>query len=1273
MRISLTGRVSVEGLDGSLGGDALHRQGRLLLALLASRAGDPVPRDLIADALWSEQVPVRWEKALATLVTRLRRTLATVGLPGDSIRNAFGCYVLELPEGAVVDVLEAEHHAREAEELLADGDTPGAIAAARAGAEIARREFLPGENGGWLEGMRGGLRALLLLCLTALADASLKRGDTRTAVDALAESAELDPFRESGWLRLMDALVAAGDRAEALRVFERCRTLLGRELGVDPSPEMEELYLRILRDEQEQRAPHEPRRSERTARRLFGRDEQLQDLMATIHARQLVTIVGPGGVGKTSLAYAAAELMADQLDGSVVVAELASVDDEPGVVGVLAEAMAVTRPGPSLDDIFAAVGDGVALLVLDNCEHVLDVVTSVVGAARGAGATMSILATSRSPLGLEDEQVWTAEPLSFPVDPSIGVEAARRFPAVELFVQRATAVGETFVFDEQHVADVVEICRALDGLPLAVELAAARARVLTPAEIRARLTDRLALLRSSKPGAPDRQRSLRGLLDWSFELLEEIERRSFARLGIFAGAWTLEAAAAVCEIDETDALDVVSALVEASLVNIIHDRAGSRYRLLETIRAYALDRPGDDLTPLRERHARWFGERYAEGLPDIAAAFAFERDDLRAAVGILVEVDPERAVDVLVSTLGRWRMAGLTAEAMRRIEQVIAAGIERADLFDAAAKMAFDLGDGDAVQRYSDLMLERSRVEGTNLVDHLIGYGARLIQFGRIDDGLPYLREAQALGTAEGRHDEVVRAMTFEGDVRAGAGEVAGAEPIQQRALALAIEHDLPALVAQTQLSMARSKLRTGRAGEALALVEQALGQLRRAGDASPIANALAVGMAAAYAAGRTDRLDAFEEESSTIVDQITSAFQRAQTLGNLGELAAKRGDVRRARALLTQAIDLHRRAGFPDTATRYALAELALTVRDPTAAHRAIDAALGSSKKLMWAWPGEMWTAKGRAALQEADLDLARECLGHVEGETVTPERLALEGWLAAAEGRWDRANAIFGELTQMHGPVEHRLEGAAGHAAVALAQGDTDRAGELARSLVADAAAAGRWELACDAVVLLAARSVTLKEPERAARLLGGAERLRERTGIGIAPAELPEHQRLHEQLAVALGRTALENLWSEGRGMSQERFLAYAREAIASPGQRDDVLPEGRVFRWDGDGWIVAFDGHRWTVDDAPGMTMLHRLIASPGEQVAAAELLGDAPKGSAPEAAPGRGRASAVRAIRAAIRRLGDLDPPLGEHLASAVSIGDTCSYGASSATPIPWSV
>ena len=361
------------------------------------------------------------------------------------------------------------------------------------------------------------------------------------------------------------------------------------------------------------RAPNLPA----TATSFVGRDAELERVTALVAAEpRLLTLTGPGGTGKTRLALEAVSLVGRRFSDGVWFIELAPLAAGASVAGAVAVALRVreVRGHEVVTGIVAALREQTALLVLDNCEHVLDASAALVSALLPACPGLTIVVTSREPLRVRGEQVYPVPSLPLPpIGPSVATldpESLCGFAAVRLFVDRARAVAPAFSLTEANSAAVVDICRRLDGLPLAIELAAARTDALAPQQIAARLDDRFQLVTESAGGRPPRHQTLRALLDWSYDLLAPAEQALLRRLSVFAGGWDLEAAESVCGADgikAADVLELLLALVDKSLVVAEVQQAVDRYRLLESVREYAVDKleAAGEAAVMHDRHAAY--------------------------------------------------------------------------------------------------------------------------------------------------------------------------------------------------------------------------------------------------------------------------------------------------------------------------------------------------------------------------------------------------------------------------------------------------------------------------------------------------------------------------------------------------------------------------------------------------------------------------------------------------------------------------------------------
>ncbi|MEV1239999.1 BTAD domain-containing putative transcriptional regulator [Nonomuraea sp. NPDC049750] len=637
---------------------------RALLALLLLDAGRLVSMERLIDGQYGDDPPAGAANAIQAHVSRLRRNL-----PAGLVEFHGAGYRLAV-ETEDIDAHRFERLARDGRRLLAAGQHEPAARVLKealalwrgpALADVADAPFAPPQVAR-LEEARLAAREDL-----AEAELALPGG---TSVAELRELVAAHPLRERPRGQLMRALHASGQQAAALAVYDEVRRLLADELGADPAPELAALHLAILRgEERREQAPR--RRVPVPLNRLVGREEELARIAALGDAR-LITIVGPGGMGKTRLAVEAVhragpgrEVAHRTGPGQEVIhragpgrevgfVDLSSVDDglqvAPAVLGALGlreaglQVPALDRPDP-VDRLVAALADQPSLLVLDNCEHVVAAAAELVRRLLDACPGVAIMATSREPLGLTGEMLVPLAPLAVP-PPDTDPAEALSYPAVRLFAERAAAVRPGFTTGPEVMAVCAGICATLDGLPLAIELAAARLRTFTPAEIADRLNEhgRFKLLSRGDRTAAARHRTLHAVVEWSWSLLTPQEQEVARRFSVFAGGASVEAAESVCGDG-----DVLADLVDKSLI----EADGGRYRMLDTIRLFCAERLAEagEQRRTRDAHAAWFLDlarradpwlRRAEQL-DWLARLSAEYDNLRAALRHTVEDDPETA------------------------------------------------------------------------------------------------------------------------------------------------------------------------------------------------------------------------------------------------------------------------------------------------------------------------------------------------------------------------------------------------------------------------------------------------------------------------------------------------------------------------------------------------------------------------------------------------------------------------------------------------------
>ncbi len=636
---------------------------RTVLALLALHRGEPVSADRLIDALWGDGQVANPVNALQAQIGQLRRTLgATAILTSDA------GYALDLgPDD--VDAARFEQLVAKGRRLLEEGEM--ALASTVLGEALRLRRGEPLTEFayvGFADAERAHLAELTLVAIETRAEADLALGRHGELVGELEALCREHPLRERLWELLMLALYRAGRQAEALRAYTEARNRLVDELGIDPGPALRELEARILAQDPSLAAagpaglaavpaPMATGNLREPLSSFVGRSAELQELSEAVRSSRLVTLIGPGGVGKTRLAVeAAATLRQEHRDGAWLV-EFAGVTEPDGVAPAVAGALGAAvaglagppSPASTVELIVRYLAGRSLVVVFDNCEHVIDQAAALAETLAGTVPGLRLIATSREPLGVPGEVLVPVGPLALPA-------------AAELFADRARAVRPGFTADGQTRPVIDDICRRLDGLPLAVELAAARLRSLTLATLAERLDDRFRLLTVGARTALPRQQTLRAVVDWSYDLLFEDERRLFARLSVFAGGCGLDAAEAVCADDQVPAgeiLDILSRLVDKSLVGRPDAGRDTRFSQLQTLWQYGRDRLDEsgEAGAMCARHAAYYrqmAEEAHEGLRGATGPMWRERltsdlGNLRAALDWFIAKDDADAALSLAS------------------------------------------------------------------------------------------------------------------------------------------------------------------------------------------------------------------------------------------------------------------------------------------------------------------------------------------------------------------------------------------------------------------------------------------------------------------------------------------------------------------------------------------------------------------------------------------------------------------------------------------------
>ena len=688
------------------GGDDITPAGALqrrLLALLVLRRGHAVSADTAIDVLWPASLPRDPAGALQNHLSRLR-----AGLPPGLIES--------VGDGYRLDPSAIELDSERLVALLSDGVAADSAGLAEIDAVLGRWQGpafpeLDDLDDGRTEAVR--LHELRVRAQEARAEHRLANGETDGLVAELSALADAEPLRERPRSLLMTALAATRRHVEALRVYDDFRRLLGDELGTEPSPELTAQHAALLRGTPESEPAWAPAsRLPVPATALIGREHLAAEVAGLVESCRLVSMVGPGGVGKTRLLVEVGHLLRSaRPDRSVVLCEL-STADESSVPNVVAASVGIdTRPGmPLADQVASVLGDAELVVLVDNCEHVLDPAAGLVDHLLARCPNLRVVTTSRERLRVPGEQVC-------PV-PALPVEGAES-PAVRLFVERAGAVMTGFEPRVDELDRIGEIVRRLDGLPLAIELAAARLFTHDLDEVAAGLDHRFALL-SSGYRTSSRHASLRAAVSWSFESLDEPLQQMFAALSVFAGSFTPADAAAVCGVDEAAAATTLAQLVERSLAMRTTDR---RFVLLETLRAFGAEQLAatGGQERVHDAHARhlvaWVeqaDQRMLEPGRNVIADIDAALPELHVALGWLVDHGKAELAGRLVAALLSYGILRLRPDVLGWSERVTAIDPEDRSpvapvVWVVAAYAAWMRGDLDATGARSERALAVAR------------------------------------------------------------------------------------------------------------------------------------------------------------------------------------------------------------------------------------------------------------------------------------------------------------------------------------------------------------------------------------------------------------------------------------------------------------------------------------------------------------------------------------------------------------------------------------
>jgi predicted ATPase/DNA-binding SARP family transcriptional activator len=883
-----------------------------LLAMLALRRGRVIPVDELIDALWGEELPAAPRNALQHHVARLRAVLGQ----GAIIAAADGYALAD----SRVDALRFEEALVEARAALREGDARTGAASVAMALSLWRGSALQGlTDTAWFRAEAQRLESLRVDALEEQFEAGLALGEHREILSALRLTVDENPYRERLWGQLMLALYRSGRQADALEIFHDARGVFSEHLGLEPGPELRRLQEAILaQDPAIAAVPPAPRRGNlRTPTTLFvGREDELAKVVELLCEHRLVTLTGPPGVGKSRLALEAARTLEDETPDGVWLVELANAGGPTGVLRLVAQAVDARGPDP-LARAIARLRNAEAILLFDACEHALEEAARVAAALLADCAGVRLLATSSEALHLTGEARLVVQPLAVG-DP----EPVAASPALQLFVARARAARPGFELTAEGVPVAAEIARRVDGLPLAIELAAARMNVLGLSELLSAVKGRPASLDEHAVADPSLT-ALRRLVEWSYDLLHTDERTLLHQLVVHRGGASLPSLLALAAeegLDEATATYLLGALVDKSIVTVSFPEDEARYYLLDTVREYALERliESGRFDDTVRAHAEYFAALADAARTELRAparsprsawtSLARENDNLWAALGYARETGDAVVAARLAAGLGWYfGIAERVAEGRAFIEAALATADEaplplRIELLAYLCYLATEEGDlvtaAEAGERGLALASESDAPWENAMLKLALAFAYDRI--GSHDEGMALADDARRTFDEVGDTWGVASSAVTGALGALGRGDIERAAALTAEAVRLHADYDVGAIPAA--LLEARLAEQRGNAEAAAAAYRRALERSERAGFADHAAFALTGLGSIAFTNGDLDAAEAHYRRALAVANAVAHSWLVAHTRARLAQVLERRGDAEAA-AVLQRAV----------------------------------------------------------------------------------------------------------------------------------------------------------------------------------------------------------------------------------------------------------------------------------------------------------------------------------------------------------------------------------
>jgi predicted ATPase/DNA-binding SARP family transcriptional activator len=1183
--LRLLGQFEIR-LDGRLV-ELPSRPAQALLAYLLLHPGAAHRRERLAGLLWPDSNESNARRNLRQALWQARRAL-----------DAASDTLIEADDLTITAHLTSEHRLDVAL-LDRPPDANESTADLTQRAEAYGGELLPGFYDDWAVLERERLQAQFERIIHALLDRLVAEARWPDVLHWGERWIAFGHTPESAYRALMIAHAAQGDTAAMADVYRRCVEALERDLGVEPSAQTRQLFEQLRRGEALPALVRPTSRVVETPRHnlpgqltsFIGRTNEMAALKrlltppsgtpgtpdATLDGARLVTLTGPGGTGKTRLALQVAADVVDRFANGVWLVELALLSD-PALLPQTVAAILGVREEPNYPLIRVLIEHlrtKSVLLILDNCEHLIEASAQFVEALLRACAQVKMLVTSRETLGVLGETVFRVPSLALPEGQTLpSVRDLAQYEAIRLFIERAATVKPEFRLSEANAAAVAKICRQLDGVPLAIELAAARVRSMTPEQIAARLDDRFRLLTGGSRTALPRQQTLRAMIDWSWDLLSEPERTLLRRLAVFIGGWTLEAAEAVCcdsgfeildvrepqtsassvessndfglqaetvsdqnqksKIRNSDVLELLTHLVEKSLVVVEEQRSEARYLLLDTIRQYAREKllEAGESEHVRPRHLAFFLKLAEEAEPMLRCG-----DQLHWLARLDVEHDNLRAALHWAFGSGSWE------EGLR--------------LAGSLARFWYLRGYWNEGREWLKLLLAQSPSESP-LPNPMARARARaLAGAGWLADAdgseIPLYTESLALSRQVG--DEWGEAYALRGVVvvNTNVDHLEHAEAHLQPSLALFRKLKDEWGIGLALFSLGWIAMNYDQVEEATARWAEALRHFRNCGDRWGISVALGALGYVARLQGNYAQAGALTHDSLALFRELGDKAGVSYSLIRLGNLAWRRGDYAEAIALLQESLELQRersnQEGIIAALQGQALAaafqghyEQAKQLLDESAvlAHaRAVPDEIGDNLDflaLTFYFQNQLERAESLFAQSLAVSQQANE----TEGIAFSTFGLGL---VAQQRGQYAAAAAYINESLRLWEMRGHKHHIAAAHNALgrmALAQKDgTEAINHFRASLALYREMVDKRGTA----IALEGIGAALDQADLSARLVGAAHAIRQAIGAPIPPVEQQAYSEQIERTRCALGAGAFDAAWAAGQRLTTEQAISLA----------------------------------------------------------------------------------------------------------------------------------